>query len=470
VLRFEDPGLGTWDSATVEDNFIVKQGGAPASRTIALAGGWTNPEWRVDGRNLGAGSSITLNAGDYNVGGHTLQVTAYQGGVPWSRTVPFRVVAGVTGLALNKTTLTLAPGQSEKLLPRFTPVNAADQSVTWQLVSEAPAGAVTVDPATGLVSAVQAGTATVRAISVDNPAVYGDCAVTVAAAEGIELRFDDPGLGAWDSAVVGETFTLYQNGTALDNEPPSRTIALGGGWTSPEWRVDGRSLGMGASITLNAGDYNVGGHILQVTAYQSGAPWSRTVPFRVVATVTGLTLNKTALALAPGQSETLLPRLSPANAADQSVTWTLVSAEPAGAVTLNPVTGMVTGMSIGIATVRATSNDTAAAYGDCAVTVGAEEGITLRFVDPGLGAWDSEVVGETFAISKSGVGKTITLAGSWDPSPAPDWRVDGRSQGGAVSTVVINGVNYAVGGHTLQVTVYQGGKPWSKTVTFTVTN
>jgi hypothetical protein len=36
--------------------------------------------------------------------------------------------------------------------------------------------------------------------------------------------------------------------------------------------------------------------------------------------------------------------------------------------------------------------------------------------------------------------------------------------------MAINPVNYAVGGHTLQVTVYQGGKPWSKTVTFRVTN
>jgi uncharacterized repeat protein (TIGR02543 family) len=474
VLRFEDPGLGAWDSAAVEDNFIVKQNGAPTSKTIALADGWTSLEWRVDGRSLGAGSSITLNADDYNAGGHTLQVAAYRSGVPggppWSKTVPFRVVAGAIGLALNKAALSLAPGQGETLLPRFTPANAADQSVTWQLVSVNPAGAATLDLATGLVGAVKAGTATVRAISVDNPSVYAECVITVAASQSIELRFDDPGLGAWDSAELGEPFTLYQDGTALDGEPPSRIVALAGGWTSPEWRVDGKSLGANVSVTLNADDYNAGGHTLQVTAYQGGAPWSRTVPFRVVATVTGLALNKTALALAPGQSETLLPRLNPANAADPSVTWTVVSADPAGAVALNPATGMVTGMNIGTATVRATSNDTATAYAECLVTVGASQAITLRFVDPGLGAWNSEAVGETFAISKSGGSKTITLVGSWDPSPAPDWRVDGRPQGGAHSTVVINAANYAVGGHTLQVTVYQGGKPWSKTVAFTVTN
>jgi hypothetical protein len=301
---------------------------------------------------------------------------------------------------------------------------------------------------------------------VDNPAAYGECAVTVGASQGITLRFVDPGLGAWDSAVVEETFTLYQDGEVLEDEPPSRTITLDGGWTSPEWRVDGRSRGTDASVTLNAGDYNVGGHTLQVTAYQSGAPWSRTVPFRVVATVTGLALNKTTLALAPGQSETLLPRLSPANAADQSVSWTV---SPAGIATVSE-TGLVSALNIGTATVRATSNDTLMVYAECAVTVGASQGITLRFVDPGLGAWNPTEVGETFTISKSGPGKTITLTGVWDPSPAPDWRVDGRPQGGAATTVVINAVNYAVGGHTLQVTVYQGGKPWSRTVTFTVTN
>jgi uncharacterized repeat protein (TIGR02543 family) len=469
VLRFEDPGLSAWDQALVGDSFTIKQGGVPPSRTIALAGGWTNPEWRLDGKSLDTTPSVTLNAGDYNVGGHTLQVTAYQGGVPWSKTVPFRVIAGVSSLALNKTALILAPGQGETLLPRFTPANAEDQSVTWTVHSANPAGAVTVNPATGLISAVNVGTATIRATSVDNPAAYADCAVTVGASQGIMLRFEDPGQEAWDSAEVGETFTLYQNGTDPE-EPLNRTVALAGSWTSQEWKVDGGSLGSAASVTLNAGDYNAGGHTLQVTAYQGGIPWSKTVSFRVVATVTGLALNKAALALAPGQSEKLLPRFTPANAEDQSVTWTILSANPAGAVTVDSATGLVSAVSIGIATVRVTSGDTATAYADCAVTVGASQGITLRFEDPGLGAWDSALVGETFSISKGGPVKTITLAGSWDSSPPPDWRVDGRPQGGAAGTVAINAVNYALGGHTLQVTVYQGGIPWSKTVTFAVTN
>jgi hypothetical protein len=292
--------------------------------------------------------------------------------------------------------------------------------------------------------------------------------VTVTASQAIELRFDDPGAGAWDSEAVGGTFTIYQDGTTLE-ESSSKTIALVGAWDSQEWRVDGRSRGTGVSIVLNAGDYTVGGHTLQVTAWQGGAAWSKTVPFTVVATVTGLVLNKTALALSPGQGETLLPQVVPANAADTSVSWSVVSATPAGAVTVSAA-GLVSAVSIGTATVRVTSNDTAAAYADCTVTVGASQGIVLRFVDPGAGAWDSAVVGDTFTISKAGVGKTLALTGVWDSSPTPDWRVDGRPQGGGGGTVVINAVNYAVGGHTLQVTVYQGGIPWSKTVAFTVTN
>jgi uncharacterized protein YjdB len=323
---------------------------------------------------------------------------------------------------------------------------------------------------TGLVTALSAGTATVRATSVDNSAATADCTVTVAAAQGIVLRFDDPGAGAWDSDVVGETFTLYQNGIAPE-EPPSKTIALSGGpWTSQEWRVDGGSAGAGSSVTLNAVDYAVGGHTLQVTASDgSGVPWSKTLPFTVIATVTNVALNKTALSLAPGQSETLLPRVTPANAADRSVTWSVISASPAGAVSVSSA-GLVSAVSIGAATIRASSNDTPTAYAECTVTVGAAQGITLRFIDPGLDAWDSGVVGDSFTISQSGAGKTITLVGTWDASPEPVWRVDGRPQGGASATVVINGVNYAVGGHTLQVTAYQGGIPWSKTVAFTVTN
>jgi uncharacterized repeat protein (TIGR02543 family) len=463
VLRFDDPGLTAWDQAVVGDTFTIKKGGA--DKTIALGSGWTSPIWRVDGKDRGTGSSFTLNATHYNVGGHTLQVTASQGGRTWSKTVPFTVTSGVSGLALNKPALTLAPGQSEKLLPIFTPANAADKSVSWSVVSVNPAGAVTVDPDTGLVSAVSAGTATIRATSNDNPTAYAGCAVTVASTQGIVLRFDDPGTGAWDSVAVGETFTLYQNGTAPE-EPSSKTIALESGWASPDWRVDGKSRGTGNSLTLNAGDYNVGGHTLQVTVSQGGTAWSKTVSFTVVATVTGLSLNKTALSLSPGQSEKLLPLVVPANAADKSVSW---SVSPAGAVTVDS-TGLVTAVSIGTATVRATSNDTATEWAECTVTVGAPQGIVLRFDDPGAGAWASEEVGETFTISKAGPDKTITLTGSWDLIPPPDWRVDGRPMGGAAATAIINAVNYTVGGHTLQVTVYKDGKPWSKTVTFTVTN
>jgi uncharacterized protein YjdB len=229
----------------------------------------------VDGKSQGTGNDLTLNAGDYNLGGHTLQVTAYQGGTAWSKTVPFTVIATVADLSLNKTALSLAPGQSEKLLPLVTPANAADKSVSWTILSVSPAGAITVDQ-TGLVTAVGTGTATIRATSNDATTKYADCAVTVGMPQGIVLRFVDPGAEAWDSAVVGETFSISKAGSG-------KTIVLTGIWdTSPVWRVDGRSMGGGtATVVINAINYAVGGHTLQVTVQKDGKPWSKTVAFTV---------------------------------------------------------------------------------------------------------------------------------------------------------------------------------------------
>jgi uncharacterized repeat protein (TIGR02543 family) len=91
--------------------------------------------------------------------------------------------------------------------------------------------------------------------------------------------------------------------------------------------------------------------------------------------------------------------------------------------------------------------------------------IVLRLDDPGSTAFNS---GGSFSIRQGGEDRTISLSGSWDISPPPDWRVDGKSRSTG-DTITLSGDDYAVGGHSLQLTAYKDGAPWSKTMTFTVT-
>ena len=82
----------------------------------------------------------------------------------------------VTGVSLNKSTLTLEVGEEETLVPTVSPSDASNKKVSWSSNNEA---AATVD-ADGLVSAVAEGTATIT-VTTEDGGKTATCAVTVTA-------------------------------------------------------------------------------------------------------------------------------------------------------------------------------------------------------------------------------------------------------------------------------------------------
>ena len=90
--------------------------------------------------------------------------------------------------------------------------------------------------------------------------------------------------------------------------------------------------------------------------------------------VTGITLNKTELALTVGAEETLSATIAPDNATDKTVSWTSTS----DAVATVDANGKVTAVGVGSATITATTTNGMSAT--CAVTVTAaqtEESVVL---------------------------------------------------------------------------------------------
>jgi uncharacterized protein YjdB len=447
TVSFTDAGAGAFS----ETSLTVKQDGTPSSQTITLTGSWSTGEWRVDGLVKGNGPNFVVNAADYTIGGHTLQVKVSDETHSWSKTLPFTVTAGVTEISLNKSALTLPPGGTETLFATVFPVNAANKTVTWTSSNESIA---TVNATTGLVTAKATGTATITATSADNSSANTACTVTVAAAQGITVNFTDAGAGAFSETSL----TVKQDGTS---EEQSKTIALTGSWSTGEWRVDGLVKGNGPNFVVIAADYTIGGHTLQVRVSDETHSWSKTLPFTVIAGVTGISLNKSALSLLVNGTETLYAAITPANAADKTVTWT---SSDASIATVNATTGLVTAKAIGSATITAASVDNPSKSTACTVTVGAAQGITVSFTDAGAGAFSET----SLTVKKSGTGeeqsKTITLTGSWSTG---EWRVDGLVRENSPSFTV-NAADYTAGGHTLQVTVYNETHNWSKTLPFTV--
>lgn len=170
--------------------------------------------------------------------------------------------------------------------------------------------------------------------------------------------------------------------------------------------------------------------------------------------VSGVSLNKTELALSVGGSETLAIILTPANATNKKVTWSSAAATVA-AVDAN---GKVTAIRAGRATVTVETAD-GGRTASCSVTVTAGSvavvGVTLDRLELTLAA-----------------GEQRTLTASIVPSNAANKKVTWSSAPTAVATVDANGTVTAVKTGTAEVTATteEGGKTATCRVTVEATD
>ncbi|GAA4326718.1 hypothetical protein GCM10023149_29700 [Mucilaginibacter gynuensis] len=346
-----------------------------------------------------------------------------------SATVP------VTGVTLNKTTTSIASGATEQLVATIAPSNASNTNVTW--ASGNPAVATV--SASGLVTGVSAGTATITVTTADG-AKTATCTVTVAATQQGYLAYDfEPG------NLTGWTIT---SGTAFSNT--GVVTDANWGWGGPftfqgtyhywglksggdsalgEMRTPNFTLGGDGKITLLIGGgsdinnlyialCNPAGTVLKKETGPNDEGYvSRTIDasayigttcyVKVVdntsggfghinldniripvststVAVTGVTLNKTATSLTVAKKDTLVATVNPSNATNKAVTW---STSNASVATVNPA-GIITAVAAGSANITVTTQD-GAKTAVCAVTVTAQQFLVLDFESGDLSGWTS---------------------------------------------------------------------------------
>lgn len=119
-----------------------------------------------------------------------------------------------------------------------------------------------------------------------------------------------------------------------------------------------------ATITIRSGNNTFTVTVIQEGTKQDGSQNEPPVK------VTKITLDKTELSLDTGAKTTLTATVEPADATIKSVVWS--SSNPAVA-DVNPVTGEITAIADGTATVTATSSSNKEVSASCAVTVGGDE-------------------------------------------------------------------------------------------------
>lgn len=145
-----------------------------------------------------------------------------------------------------------------------------------------------------------------------------------------------------------------------------------------------------ATITISSGSNTFTVTVVQEGTKQDGSQNEPPVK------VTKIILDKTELSLDAGAKTTLTATVEPADATIKSVVWS--SSDPAIA-SVNPVTGEITAIAYGTATVTATSSSNKDVSASCAVTV--EDGN------------DEPLISEHYLIKK--IVRTVTY---WDEIPA----------------------------------------------------
>ena len=323
------------------------------------------------------------------------------------------VSVDVESITLDKTSLELAVGETEQLTATVKPDDATDKNVTWTSSDESVAK---VD--NGKVTAVKAGKATITAKCGGKTA---ECAVTVTVPTG-SVTLDKTTL----SLAVGETATL--TATVKPDYATDKNVS----WISSDESI--AKVDNGKVTAVKAGKATI-------TAKCGG----KTAECAVTVTVpTGsVTLDKTTLSLAVGETAQLTATVKPDDATDKNVSWT--SSDESVVKVDN---GKVSALKFGKATITAKCGGKAA---ECAVTVTVPTGsVTLDKTTLSLA-----------------VGESVQLTATVKPDDATDKNVAWTSSDASVAKVDKGKVT-AVKSGKATITARCGGKTAECAVTVTV--
>jgi uncharacterized protein YjdB len=340
-----------------------------------------------------------------------------------SKTATVNVVIPVTGIALDKATLSLNKGETGALaVASYTPSDTTQRDVNWS--SSNPAVATVVN---GTVTAVGGGDATITATSAGNSAVKDSCAVTVTVPlTGISLSPNPltiTGLGSTGS------FTVIYN--------PSDTTQKDVTWSSSNSAVATVSNG---TVTAVAADSAT---ITATSAVDGSKSGSATVT--IIIPVTGITLDKTTLNLDKGGTAALAVNYTPANTTQTGVTWS--SSNPAVATVSD---GTVTAKAFGTAVITAASTADPTKTAACTVNVAVPvTGLSLP-ADFTLGVGNTYLLPVAYTPPDTTQRDVTWLSSNTAVATVSD---DGKVTAKALGTAVITAASTANGGVSASCTV-----------------
>jgi len=279
-----------------------------------------------------SGATVTLTSGA------TQSMSAFQYIVLTNANVP---IVHVTGVTVSPTSASVAAGLTTQLTATVAPSNATNQTVSWSSSNTA----VATVSSTGLVTGVAAGSATVTATTADGGKT-ATSAITVTAATSFTVYFWRP--STWGTGIKIYWWGALPSGVLADGTWPGVNMTLGSdGWYSYTF-VNVTST----NLIFNDGSNQTANLSRSTTGWYLNGTWYNTNPGPPVS-VTGVTVSPTSATVNVSATQQLTATISPANATNQTVTW---SSSNTSVATVNS-TGLVTGAGGGTATITVTTAD-----------------------------------------------------------------------------------------------------------------
>ncbi len=324
--------ISPWSNKTVEEDFMHRLSVSSNNRDMGSAVISIEPSCSNDGVAMITAVPIEGNYFvSWNDGSttnpRTIEVTENLAFV-----ATFAQDVKVTGLSLNKSTLTIQAGDSYTFVPTISPADATNQNIKWTSSNSDIAYVYN-----GMVTGLSNGRAVITAETEDGH-FTATCIVTVAdpvSVSGITLSETSVNM------QIGDTHQL--TATVLPADASNKNYT---------WKTDDATIATVENGLITAVNY--GTTTITVTTEDGGkiATCEVTVQDPVIH-VESITLSATKLTLEPGRTQKLIATILPDNAANKNFTWK--SGNEDVAIVVN--NGLVVALAEGATTITATTED-----------------------------------------------------------------------------------------------------------------
>ena len=310
-------------------------------------------------------SVATVNAGDITaLAAGTTTITVRGSNTSASATVTVIDPYAVTGVTLDRTTLSLEMGETATLVATVLPEDARDKTVTWSSGNTAVA---TVDQQ-GKITTVSPGTAQITVTTKDG-SFSASCALTVVERVVPITSISYAEKGTTVKMNMGESYNIR---VKVSPDDATEQITVSPAINCPVVCKPTKETGTPYWNVLVTALYKTGTGAIFIDS--ASGNYSTQVMFSISKiNVTGIELDRTEATMRVGQTMTLTPTIAPSNASIKTVKWES-SDSSVGYVSQS---GIVTAKSAGKVRITARSSDNNAIVATCTIL------IRSTTVDPG---------------------------------------------------------------------------------------